>query len=127
MLYLILKSIHIVAVIFWVGSLSLVCIVTSTARLNQEQMRLATRITESAIGVTWLAGIVLVVMGGWYGSTWWYVKVLLVIVVSAIHTVFHRRWKSDNAEDVLTNNSVPVFLFVLTLLIVLLVVFKQPA
>lgn len=90
-------------------------------------MRSATRITDGAIGVTWLAGIVLVIMGGWYASAWWQIKVFLVIVISAIHSIFHRRWKSGGAEAASTPVAVPYAIAILTLIIVLLVVFKKPA
>ena len=85
MIYLSVKALHIVAVILWIGSLVLVTAITASSKLNSDQMRVAVRITESAIGVTWLAGIALVVMGGWYTSTWWIVKIVVVLVISAVH------------------------------------------
>lgn len=126
MLYLSIKTIHIIAVISWLGSLTLVAFVTSTVRMDTSQMRIATRITDLSIGVTWLAGIVLVVMGGWYLSTWWQIKIVLVILISAIHSILHRRWKASEKEGAKTPRFVPFLLLITTLVVVGLAVFKQP-
>lgn len=127
MLYLTIKAIHIVAVISWIGSLGLITLITSNVRMDEKQIRIATRLTETSIGITWLAGITLVILGGWYGATWWQLKVVVVIVISAIHTIVHRRWKASVADGAQTHSFVPLLLFFLTVLVVFLVVFKQPA
>jgi len=126
MTYLAIKSLHIVAAILWIGSLCLVTFVTSTSKMSADQMRVATRVTEASIGLTWLAGITLVIMGSWYGSAWWQIKVVLVILISAIHSIVHRRWKNAASEGASTNGAVPYFILLLTLVIVFLVVFKRP-
>lgn len=126
MIYLSIKALHIVAVILWIGSFVLVAAITASSKLNSDQMRIAVRVTESAIGVTWLAGIALVVMGSWYTSTWWIVKIVVVIAISAVHTFLHRRWKAANSDENAAHPLVWVVLIGLTLLVVLLAVFKQP-
>ncbi len=126
MLYLSVKTIHLIAVILWLGSLILASLMTSTTRMDESRMRLSIRITDAAIGVTWLAGIILVVMGSWYLSTWWQLKIVLVIVISAIHTILHRRWKASAAESVKTSPAIPYTLFLITVVVVALAAFKQP-
>lgn len=126
MFYLTIKSIHIVSVILWIGGLFLVTFVTSRSTMTPPQIQRATRISDTAIGIAWLAGIVLVVMGGWYTTTWWYIKMIFVIALSAIHSITHRRWKTANESDLQTNSAVPPALFALTVFIVFLVVFKRP-
>lgn len=126
MIYLSVKAIHIVAVIFWLGSLLLVALITSSTRLDAGQIRIATRVTEASIGFTWLTGLVLVVTGSWYLSTWWQIKVILVVLISAIHTVAHRRWKASASEGVQTRSFFPALLFFLVLPVVGLAVFKRP-
>jgi len=123
--YLSLKSLHILSVILWVGSLFLVTLVTSINKLNKE-LRSAMRVTDISIGVTWFAGIVLVIMGGWYTASWWHIKVVLVIAISAIHTFVHRRWANSGSEGASTSAIVPYLVLLLALLAVLLVVFKRP-
>ncbi len=126
MLYLSLKALHVVAAIFWVGSLGLICFVTRSVRMDAEQIRVATRVTDAAIGITWLAGIVLVVMGGWYLATWWYIKTGLVVFISAIHTFLHRRWRRAGVSGAQTHELIAPLLLVLTMIVVLLVVLKLP-
>jgi len=126
MLYLTLKTIHVFAAVFWVGSLFLVCFVTSTNKMNAEQIKSATRITEMFIGITWILGIALVVMGSWYGSTWWQLKVILVVLISAIHSIVHRRWKSAGDVGASTQAGMSYLILGLTLLVILLVILKRP-
>lgn len=126
MFYLSLKSVHLLATILWIGSLFLISFVTSSNTMNTAQMRSAVRVTDAAIGVAWLTGIVLVVMGGWYLSSWWQLKITFVIAISAIHTVVHRRWKNAEAEGATTNRAIPYFVLLLVLIVILLVVFKRP-
>ena len=126
MFYLLLKSIHILSVVIWIGALFIVTLVTSKNRLNQSQMALAVRVTEASIGVAWLMGIVLVIHGDWYASTWFHIKLALVFLISAIHTFLHRRWKNQDNLDNATNGSIPIIVFTLSLFVILLVVFKIP-
>jgi len=126
MLYILLKAIHVIAVIFWIGSLGMLTLITSVSRLSAEQMRVATRLTDAAIGASWLAGIVLVLMGGWYTATWWQIKIVLVIVISAVHTMVHRRWKNSSDERAQTQDFVPIVVFVVSIAVVFLAVYKQP-
>jgi len=108
MLYILLKAIHVIAVIFWIGSLGMLTLITSVSRLSAEQMRVATRLTDAAIGASWLAGIVLVLMGGWYTATWWQIKIVLV---------------DERAQ---TQDFVPIVVFVVSIAVVFLAVYKQP-
>ena len=126
MIYLSLKSLHILAAMLWVGSLCLVSFVTSRDYMSVAQIRLATRITEASIGFTWLAGIILVIMGSWYASSWWHIKVLLVIAISAIHTFVHRRWRASGTNGASTHVAVPFVVLGIAFFVVLLAVFKVP-
>ncbi len=126
MTYLLVKSLHIVAVVIWIGSLFLITLMTSLNGTSADQMKLARRVTEAGIGLTWLFGIVLVVLGSWYTFTWWQIKIVLVIVVSAIHSIMHRRWRRQAESGQQTNPALPWVLLGLTVLVVSLAVFKQP-
>lgn len=127
MIYLGIKSLHILAAIFWIGSFFLVSFVSSKSKMSPEQLSIAMRVTEGSIGFAWLFGGILTVMLGWYGSTWWYVKIALVFFVSAIHTFVHRRWKRAGEERVNTHPSVPFLIFFSSFLILIVVVFKIPS
>ncbi len=124
MLYLAVKALHIVAAIVWVGALFVLTFVSSRQALDQSQLKHARRITDAGIGFTWLAGITLAVLGGWYLATWWQIKLVLVVLLSAIHSIVHRRWQSETQKGELLNPMLPWLLLALTLLIVALAVFK---
>lgn len=126
MIYVTLKAVHIVAVIVWIGSLLLLTVVASFDKLTTSQLKVSTRITEFGIGLTWLAGIVLVVQGSWYFATWWQIKIVVVIVISAVHTILHRRWQRQDEAVTQVNPLIPCAIFVSTVVVVFLAVFKQP-
>ena len=126
MLYLSVKTIHIVAVVFWLGGLTLVALITSNVRMDGSQMRIATRVTDAFIGITRLAGVVLVLIGDWYLSAWWQIKIVFVVMVSAIHSVVHRRRKASATEGTQTPKFVAFSLFFATVVVVGFAVFKQP-
>ena len=85
----------------------------------------AVRITEAAIGFTWLIGVILTIMGSWYTSPWWYFKIAFVVLISAIHTFLHRRWKNTTSQDgSLTNSAVPYIILISAFAIVFSVASK---
>lgn len=97
MLYLFIKSFHLVAVLAWIGGM-LALSVALAALLRQapgalalEQPLLAAihrwdrRVTTPALGLVWLLGITLVVMGGWYNAPWLWAKFVIVFVLSGLH------------------------------------------
>ena len=124
MVYLTVKALHIIAAILWVGGLFLVTFVTAKMDMSHDQLQRAIRVTDAAIGLTWLAGIALVIVGGWHTSLWLYIKVVFVVLISAIHTFTHRRWKAGTGE--ISHSALPYFLLSFALAVVVLVVFKRP-
>ncbi len=126
MLYLFVKTLHILAVVIWIGSLFLLTLITCKENLTTAQLKAATRITEAGIGFTWLAGIVLVVLGSWHLAGWWQIKIVLVVIISAIHSIVHRRWKRQAGADQQTNAAIPWCVFVLSMCAIGLAVFKLP-
>ena len=126
MLYLTVKVIHIVAVVVWIGALFLLTVVSSSNTMTAAQIKTARRVTEAGIGLTWLAGITLAVLGSWYLATWWQIKLVLVVLVSAIHSIVHRRWQQQAETGVRTHSALPWLLLATTVVVIALAVFKQP-
>jgi len=92
------------------------------------ERRLLKVIINPAMIVTWLAGLYLVWAGHWYLSGWFHVKLLLVLVLSAIHGFFVRCVRAFAADNNQRSqrfyriiNEVPT---VLMIVIVILVVVK---
>jgi putative membrane protein len=77
--------------------------------------------------VTWVLGLTMVWLGGWYLSPWMHAKFALVIVLSALHGMLVRRWR-EFSEDRNTRsqkyyriiNEVPAVLMVGIVLLVVL-------
>ena len=139
MLYLWLKAFHIIAVIAWMAGMLYLprlfvyhcdaapgSVQSETFKVMER--RLLKLIIDPAMGLTWLLGLALVWLGGWYMSGWFYAKLLLVIAMSALHGFFVR-WVKDFEADRNTHsqkfyrlsNEIPT---VLLIIIVILVVVK---
>jgi putative membrane protein len=136
--YGILKSFHIVAMVAWMaGMLYLPRLFVyhaeaehgsrESATFKTMERRLLKVIMNPAMAVTWIFGLVLASTGGFFGETWLNLKILMVIVLSALHG-FLARMAKDFAADRNTRpagfyriiNEVPaVILFVIVLLVVI--------
>jgi uncharacterized membrane protein len=97
MIYLFIKSFHLLAVLAWVGGMLALSVALAALRgrtpgtLAGEQPLLAAilrwdrRVTTPALGGVWMLGITLVMMGGWYNAPWLWAKFAIVFVLSGIH------------------------------------------
>jgi protoporphyrinogen IX oxidase len=139
MLYLWLKSFHVIAVIAWMAGMLYLprlfvyhceaqkgSIQSETFKIMER--RLLRAIINPAMIVTWVLGLYLLWDGGWYTSGWMHAKIALVLVMSGLHGVYVKRLK-DFAADKNTKpakyyrllNEVPT---VLMIGIVILVIVK---
>ncbi len=139
MLYLWLKSFHLIAVIAWMAGMLYLprlfvyhceaqkgSIQSETFKIMER--RLLKAIINPAMIVTWVLGLYLLWDGGWYTSGWMHAKIALVLILSGLHGVYVRRLK-DFAADKNTRpakyyrilNEVPT---VLMIGIVILVIVK---
>jgi protoporphyrinogen IX oxidase len=104
-----IKALHVVAVISWMAGmlyLPRLFVYHCEAEIGSKQSetfkvmerRLLKAIINPAMIVTWLAGIYLGWAGHWYLSGWFHLKVLLVLLLSAVHGFFVR-WVRAFAAD----------------------------
>jgi len=138
-MYLWIKALHVVAVISWMaGMLYLPRLFVYHAGVEAGsaqaktfevmEYRLLHYIITPAMAVTWLAGVVLMLEGGWLAAGWLHVKLAAVVVLSGMHGLFSR-WQKDFAAGRNTKsvkffriiNEVPT---VLMIIIVIMVVVK---
>ncbi|WP_375569649.1 CopD family protein [Ahrensia marina] len=100
-----LKIIHIISVIIWMGGMltaPLVGTMLSDQRADQ-QLRLRLRSAFSrwitpAMILSLIVGIALAQIGGWFTDPWLLTKLVLVLVMTALHGVISgrlRRFASD--------------------------------
>ena len=134
-----IKALHVIAVIAWMAGmlyLPRLFVYHCEAEAGSKQSEtfkvmerlLLKAIINPAMIVTWLAGLYLAWSGNWFSAGWLHGKLLLVLILSAVHGWFSR-WVRDFAVDRNTRsqkfyrviNEVPT---VLMIGIVILVVVK---
>nr|CAD6605756.1 protoporphyrinogen oxidase HemJ [Rhizobium sp. Khangiran2] len=108
MLYFVLKSLHIISDIVWVGGMLVnafvIAMVPPTIRTGviAAVRPLDRRITTVAEGGAWLFGIILAIWYGWYATGWFGFKFLIVVMLSALHgmqAAWLRRMEADPHLD----------------------------
>ena len=133
------KALHIIAVISWMAGmlyLPRLFVYHCDAEIGSKQSetfkvmerRLLKAIINPAMIATWIFGLYLMWLAGWYTSGWFHAKLLLVLLMSGVHGFLTSRVR-DFALDRNTRsakfykiiNEVPT---VLMILIVILVVVK---
>ena len=108
-MYLWIKALHIIAVIAWMaGMLYLPRLFVYHAgaapgspqseTFKVMEQRLLRYIMTPAMIATWLFGIALVIQGQYFAATWFHLKLLLVLLMSALHGLFSR-WTRNFAAD----------------------------
>ena len=96
MIYLWIKAVHIIFVIFWMAGLFmlprfLVYHQEATpgspedAAWAERERRLIRIILNPAMIITWILGLTLAVKGGWFVAGWFNVKMLIVFALSGYH------------------------------------------
>lgn len=140
MIYLLVKSLHICSVIFWIGGMLLQCILLVSGRslpgpsmpVEVSSLKMLHRwqraITGPAMILTWLSGLFIATQGGWFGSHWLSLKLALVFVLSAMHGsltgLLRRRIHSTSRQTSTLFSFALPGLFIVTAAIVLLVITK---
>lgn len=141
MIYPSLKWLHIVAVIVWIGGmLSESVAMHACLRADADRRWAGTKValaymrrwderaTTPAMLVAWAAGIMLAVQGAWFGEVWLTVKLLPVVLLSALHGVLvgtlRRLIRDDARRSDDRREHVPALVIVCVGIVVGLVVFK---
>src|SRR6201993_5233573 len=109
MIYAWVKAFHIIAVIAWMAGMLYLprlfvyhCVAepgsVQSETFKVMERRLLKAIINPAMIATWLLGIWLAWNGGWYRPGWLQTKVVLVLIMSALHGVLVR-WGRDFGQD----------------------------
>jgi protoporphyrinogen IX oxidase len=99
-LYLYVKTIHVIAIVALIGGMLLLAFTLSLvsgadgrvpsdreAAFIARVRRWDRMVTSPALGIVWIAGITLMALGDWYQSQWLMAKLVFVIVLSALHGI----------------------------------------
>ncbi|MGE0564793.1 MAG: protoporphyrinogen oxidase HemJ [Pseudolabrys sp.] len=139
MTYLLLKALHIIALIAWMAGMLYLprlfvyhCEAEPGSKQSETfkvmERRLLKVIMTPAMLATWVFGLALALMGGWFTSGWFLAKLALALAMSGLHGAMSA-WVGEFATDSNRRsakfyrifNEVPT---VLLILIVFLVVLK---
>ena len=104
-----IKAAHVIAVISWMAGMLYLprlfvyhCEAPKGSAQSETfkvmERRLLKAIINPAMIATWLFGLLLVWLGGWYLAPWFHAKFVLVLVMSAIHGLY-TRYVREFAED----------------------------
>ncbi|MGE8144400.1 CopD family protein [Pseudomonas frederiksbergensis] len=97
MIYLLIKSLHVCAVLFWISGMFLQSLLLLAGRnlsgpllpLELSRLRMLRRwcrgMTVPAMALTWLSGLTIATLGGWVGEHWLLLKFAFVVALSAMH------------------------------------------
>lgn len=94
MIYMLLKALHIIALMAWIGGMLLQVFLSRALAAGQrpgtravlgEAVRWDRWMTTPAMLLAWICGLALANGGQWLGAPWLSVKLVLVVVLSALH------------------------------------------
>ena len=107
--YFWIKAFHVIAVIAWMAGMLYLprlfvyhcdapkgSIQSETFKIMER--RLLKAIINPAMVVTWILGLVLMWLGGWYASGWFHAKFAFVLILSGVHGIYVRRLKEFAAD-----------------------------
>ncbi|WP_149086563.1 CopD family protein [Pseudomonas prosekii] len=99
MIYLALKSFHVLAIVTWVSGLLMLSLVLAGLRNSaapymprERRFMVALKywnhtVTSSAMLLTWVLGVSLTMMGGWLPAPWLILKLTFVLLLSALQGI----------------------------------------
>jgi putative membrane protein len=104
-----LKAVHVIAIIAWMAGMLYLprlfvyhCAASAGSELSETfklmERRLLKVIINPSMILSWILGVWLGVAGSWFSSGWLSLKLVLVLVLSALHG-FYVRWVRDFARD----------------------------
>ncbi|MFS2139008.1 CopD family protein [Duganella sp. Dugasp56] len=138
MLYLLLKTLHIAAVIAWLGGmlavvlgpLSFVRDVSEHGRtpLLDRVPQWERYVTTPAMLIVWVAGITLTTTGHWFPQIWLMAKLVLVFLLSALHGILIGRLRKISQrrapKEIKNSHHLAAGIILIASVIVALVVLK---
>lgn len=99
MIYLVLKAVHVAAVVTFVGGLLMLSVGVRIANLavHRAVRRWDRTVTAPALAIVWVTGIAIALSGHWFGAAWLSAKLAVVVALSALHGTLRRMARDDLA------------------------------
>lgn len=101
MIYFLLKTLHIGAVVVWIGGTVTVTALMHTVSSHHVPAikRFYSQVITPAMLLTWIFGMTLVLLGGWFPTPWLIAKIAIVFFLSALHGITARDLRRAELED----------------------------
>ncbi|ABI90311.1 hypothetical protein CH72_4799 [Burkholderia ambifaria AMMD] len=101
MIYLVLKAVHVAAVVTFVGGLLMLSIGVRIANLavHRAVRRWDRTVTAPALALVWITGIAIALNGHWFGATWLSVKLVVVTALAALHGILAGTLRRMERDD----------------------------
>ncbi|NIF39435.1 hypothetical protein F3J14_00640 [Burkholderia sp. Tr-862] len=101
MIYLVLKAVHVAAVVTFVGGLLMLSVGVRIANLavHRAVRRWDRTVTAPALALVWITGIAIALNGHWFGAAWLSVKLIVVTALSALHGILAGTLRRMERDD----------------------------
>ena len=135
MIYPVIKALHLVSVLLFVGgllagALQLACASPAPAGTLRNALQWQRRATTAAMFGAWTFGLLLAELGHWFPAPWLIIKLALVLALSALHGALSGRLRRVEASPATSDDTALPWASMVILLvagIVVLAVLKLPA
>ena len=135
MIYPIIKALHLVSVLLFVGgllagALQLANASPAAAGTPRNPLQWHRRVTTAAMFGAWIFGLMLAEVGNWFPAPWLIIKLALVLALSALHGILTGRLRNVESSPATSDDSAFPWASAVMLLvagIVFLAVLKMPA
>ncbi|PAJ79322.1 CopD family protein [Burkholderia ubonensis] len=101
MTYLLLKAVHVLAVVTFVGGLLTLSVGVRIANLavHRAVRRWDRAVTAPALAIVWISGIAIALSGHWFGDAWLSAKLVVVVALSALHGILAGTLRRMERDD----------------------------
>ncbi|MDY7789277.1 CopD family protein [Burkholderia ubonensis] len=101
MTYLLLKAVHVLAVVTFVGGLLTLSVGVRIANLavHRAVRRWDRAVTTPALAIMWISGITIALSGRWFGDAWLSAKLVAVVALSALHGILAGTLRRMERDD----------------------------
>ncbi|MEN2474462.1 MULTISPECIES: CopD family protein [Burkholderia] len=101
MIYLLLKAVHVIAIVTFVGGLLMLSVGVRIANLavHRAVRRWDRAVTAPALALVWITGVAIAMNGHWFGAAWLSVKLVVVVALSALHGILAGTLRRMERDD----------------------------
>ncbi|WP_412025602.1 CopD family protein [Burkholderia cepacia] len=99
MIYLLLKAVHVIAIVTFVGGLLMLSVGVRIANLAVHRAVRRWDRAVTAPALVWITGVAIALNGHWFGAAWLSVKLVVVAALSALHGILAGTLRRMERDD----------------------------